>query len=136
RVSGRIDDVDLRVLPPDRSVLRENRDAALTLERVGIHHPLLDDLIRPEGARLPEHLVDEGGLPVIDVRDDRYVSYLHATWKLNGLTVLGGRFAAGGFSAARGSRAEDRPVGPRPTAENGFSHLHEHLLAHMMRQIR
>jgi hypothetical protein len=50
----------------------------LALERVGVHHALGDDLIIPEGAGLAEHLVDEGRLPVIDVRDDGDITNLHS----------------------------------------------------------
>src|SRR5207253_8167720 len=39
-VSGRIDDVDLRSLPADGRVLRQNRDAALTLEGIRVHDAL------------------------------------------------------------------------------------------------
>ena len=77
-VARRVDDVDLGVLPADRGVLREDGDPALTLERVGVHHALGDDLIVAEGAGLPEHLVDEGRLPVIDVGDDGDVTNLHS----------------------------------------------------------
>ena len=57
-------------LPADRGVLGQDRDAALALERVGVHHALGDLLVGPERAGLPEHLVDERGLAVVDVRDD------------------------------------------------------------------
>jgi hypothetical protein len=48
-VAGRVDDVDPRPVPVDRRVLRQDRDAALALLRVGIHRPLLDLLVLPEG---------------------------------------------------------------------------------------
>jgi hypothetical protein len=38
----------------------------------------LDDLIITEGARLPKHLVDEGRLAVVDVRNDGDVTDLHS----------------------------------------------------------
>ena len=44
-VSGRVHDVDLRVLPPDGGVLGENRDAPLLFERIRIHHTFFDDLV-------------------------------------------------------------------------------------------
>ena len=37
-----------------------------------------DDLILAERAGLAEHLVDQGGLPVVDVRDDGDVADLHS----------------------------------------------------------
>ncbi len=58
RVAGSIDDIDARVTPEDRGVLRHDRDAALALERVGIHHAIDDLLVGAEHARLPQHRVD------------------------------------------------------------------------------
>ena len=40
-VARRVDDVDLGAVPVDGGVLGENGDAALALERVGVHHSLL-----------------------------------------------------------------------------------------------
>ena len=77
-VARRVDDVDLGVVPPDGGVLGENRDAPLALERVRVHHPLLNDLIISKRARLAEHLVDEGRLSVVDVRDDSNVTDFHS----------------------------------------------------------
>ncbi len=73
-VARGVDDVDLRPFPPDRGVLREDSDAALALERVGIHDALHHDLVLAECSCLPEHFVHEGSLAVIDVRDDRDVT--------------------------------------------------------------
>ena len=80
-VAGGVDDVDgdavgeaalggrlARVV--HRGVLREDRDALLALEVTGVHRPLVDVLVLAERAGLPEHLVDEGGLAVVDVSDD------------------------------------------------------------------
>jgi hypothetical protein len=84
-VAGRVDDVDLVILPADRRVLGEDGDAALPLERVRVHHALLHLLVVPEGARLAEHLVDEGGLPVIDVCDDGDVAqHVLFVWLVSG----------------------------------------------------
>ena len=77
-VAGRVDDVDLRVVPANGRVLREDGDAPLFLERVGVHDALFDDLVVAEGSGLAEHLVDEGGLPVVDVGDDGDVANLHS----------------------------------------------------------
>src|SRR2546423_321999 len=73
-VAGSVDDVDLRSLPANGGVLGQNGDTALALEWIGIHHALHDDLVLAERAGLPEHLVHESRLAVIDVRDDRDVS--------------------------------------------------------------
>ena len=82
-VAGRVDDVDRHALAVghhviDGGVLREDRDALLTLQVVGVHDALVDvagvGLVRAERARLPQHGVDERGLAVVDVRDDRDVA--------------------------------------------------------------
>src|SRR5262249_54670758 len=73
-VSGRIDDVDVRALVVDRAVLGQYRDAALALEIVRIHHALDEVLVGGEGTGLAQQLVDERGLAVIDVSDDRDVA--------------------------------------------------------------
>ena len=39
-------------------------------EIVGVHHPLGQRFVGAEDARLTEHVVDEGGLAVVDVGDD------------------------------------------------------------------
>ena len=77
-VARRVDDVDLRVVPADRRIFGENGDSALFFKRIGIHHAFFYDLIFAESSSLAEHLVDEGGLPVVDVRDDSDVANLHS----------------------------------------------------------
>ena len=47
---------------------------ALALEVVRVHDPLLHVLVRGEGARLREQFVDQRGLAVVDVGDDRDVA--------------------------------------------------------------
>ncbi len=74
RVTRRVHDVDLRVAPPDRGVLGQNRDAPLALERIRVHHALLHLLVVLKHTRLAQHLVDQRRLAVIDVRDDRDIS--------------------------------------------------------------
>ncbi len=70
RVPRRVDDVDLRVAPANRGVLGQDRDPPLTLERVRVHHALLHLLVVAKHTRLAKHLIDQGRLPVVDVRDD------------------------------------------------------------------
>ena len=77
-MSRRIDDVDLGAVPADRRVLGENRYPPLALERVRIHHALLNDLILAECSRLSEHLVHERRLAMVDVRDNGNVTDLHS----------------------------------------------------------
>ena len=76
-VAGRVDDVDVIVAPFDAGALGEDGDPALFLEVVRIHRPLFDALVLAEGARLAEELVDERGLAMIDVGDDRHVAKVH-----------------------------------------------------------
>ena len=84
-VARRVDDVDVHVAVIDRAVLGEDRDAALALEVVAVHHPLADVLVLGERARLHQQLVDERGLAVVDVGDDGDVAEVlarrgHGSW--------------------------------------------------------
>jgi hypothetical protein len=73
-VAGRVDDVDVHALVIHRGVLREDGDAALALDVVGVHHALDEMLVSGEGTRLAKELVDQRGLAVVDVGDDGYVA--------------------------------------------------------------
>ena len=76
-VAGRVDDVDARVLPEDGGALGEDGDAALALQVVAVHGLRLHLLVLAEGAGLLEQRVDQRGLAVIDVGDDRDVAKVH-----------------------------------------------------------
>ncbi len=80
-MAGRVDDVDLRAVQAHRGVLGEDRDALLPLEIAGVHDPLGHVLVGPKRPGLPEHGVDEGGLPVVDVRHDGDVPQVVAVGK-------------------------------------------------------
>ena len=69
-VSGGVNDVDGVVLVAEGAVLGGDGDAALALEVVGVHEALLDLLVVAEAAGELEESVDDGGLAVVDVRDD------------------------------------------------------------------
>ena len=69
-VTGGVDDVDLHALVLDGDVLGQDGDAALALLVVGVEHALLNLLVLAERVRCPEHLVDQRGLAVVDVRND------------------------------------------------------------------
>ena len=73
-VAGGVDDVDLRPLPANARVLREDRDPALFFEVVGVHHALDERFVLAERPRLAEHVIDQRGLTVVDVCDDRDVT--------------------------------------------------------------
>ena len=82
-VARRVDDVDLRIAVPDSGVLRHDRDAALALKVVRVHHTVDDLLVFAVDARLLEHLVDERGLAVVDVCDNGDVSqFIHSLFTL------------------------------------------------------
>ena len=74
RVAGRVNDVDLHVAHAHGGVLREDRDAFLTLQLVRVHDALGRVGVRAELARLLEQSVDQRRLAVVDVRDDRDVA--------------------------------------------------------------
>ena len=82
-VAGRVDDVDVRALPLDRAVLRQDGDAALALEVVAVHHALGHLLVLAEGAALAQQLVDQRGLAVVDVGDDGDVADLAGHGRLS-----------------------------------------------------
>ena len=69
-VAGGVDDVDLDVVIADAGGFGENGDAALALQVVGVHDALGDFFVVAENAALTEHGVDQGGLAVVDVRND------------------------------------------------------------------
>ena len=79
-VARRVDDVDAvvgvgaLVEPLDGRVLGQDRDAALALQVVRIHDPLAELLARVERLALAQQLVDQRGLAVVDVGDDRDVA--------------------------------------------------------------
>ena len=73
-VARGVDNVDLGVAVADGGVFGEDRDAALTLEVIGVHDAVDNLLVFAVHAALLEHFVDEGGLAVVDVGDDGDVS--------------------------------------------------------------
>ena len=79
RVAGRVDDVDLDALPDERHVLGDDGDAALALEIARIEDAIAHLVDVAEQLALPHHGVDERGLPMIDVGDDRDVADVFST---------------------------------------------------------
>jgi hypothetical protein len=73
-VARGVDDVDQDVVVVNGGVLGQNRDAALALQLVAVHGALGDPLVGAEGAALVQQRVDQGGLAVVDVGDDRDVA--------------------------------------------------------------
>ena len=66
-----------RALPDAPRCLGEDGDAALALQVVGIHGALGDLLVLAERAGLLQQAVDQRGLAMVDVRDDRDVADIH-----------------------------------------------------------
>jgi len=77
RMSGRVDNIDTRPLPLERGDLRQDRDAAFALQIIGVEHPLFRLLVLAEGSGLFQEHVDQGRLPVIDMRDDCDIAQGH-----------------------------------------------------------
>ena len=83
-MAGRVDDVQADVAVVDRRLLGEDRDPLLALEIARIHDPVDDRLVRAERAGLAEHRVDERGLAVVDVGDDRDIAQVAADGEVRG----------------------------------------------------
>ena len=73
-VPGRIDDVDAVAVPLDGRVLGQDGDAAFLFERVRVHDALWNDRAGVKRAGLLQELVDQRGLAMVDMRDDRDVA--------------------------------------------------------------
>ncbi len=69
-----VHDIDSDALISDGGVFGQDGDAALALELVRVHNALDHFLVFLEDTALPEHRVDERGLAVVHVRDDRNVA--------------------------------------------------------------
>ena len=115
-VSWRVDDVDrdraVGALVLDGRVLGEDRDPLLTLQVHRVHDPFVDVLVGPERARLPEHLVDQRGLAVVDVGHDGHVAEVGARLHVMVLTIVEPAGSEGKTSvrARRRHRAGDRSL--------------------------
>src|SRR5262249_51253139 len=73
-MTGCVDDVDVDAAVRDGRVLGHDRDALLALEVDRVHDALGDRFVLAEEPRLPEHRVDQCGLAVVDMGDDRDVT--------------------------------------------------------------
>ena len=74
-VARRVDDVYQVALVKERAILGGDGDAPLPLQVHRVHQALLDNLVVPEQAALPEQLVYERCFTVIDVCYDRDIAY-------------------------------------------------------------
>ena len=78
-MAGRIDEIQQVILSVggvvrERDGIALDRDAPLTLQIIGVENTIVHLLIGTEDIRLLQHAVEEGRLPVIDVRDDGNVA--------------------------------------------------------------
>ena len=86
-VARGINDVDLDALVLAGAVLGQNGDAALTLNIAGVHNALGHLLVGAESTGLLQHLVDQRGLAVVNVSDDRniaeiFLNHIHSLSKM------------------------------------------------------
>jgi hypothetical protein len=77
-MTGRIDDVDLDVVPRHGGVLRQNGDAALALQRVRVKNLRSRCVGVAEDFGLLEHSINQRGLTMIDVGDNGNVTNIRA----------------------------------------------------------
>ena len=77
-----VDQVDLDVVVDAAAVFGQNGDAALTLDIARVHHALGHLLIVAERAALFQHLVDQGGLAVVNVRNDGNIAKIGTFHKI------------------------------------------------------
>ncbi len=88
-VARRVDDVDLHVAVTDRGVLREDGDAALALEIIGIHDQVAGGVRVAKNVRLLQEAVHERGLAVVNVGDDGDVAQVRAARDIGSGTHMG-----------------------------------------------
>ena len=74
RVTWGIDEVDLDVIPCDRGSLGEDGDASLSFLIVRVHDSIDHCSVVAESACGTQKRVDEGGLTVVNVCDERDVT--------------------------------------------------------------
>ena len=96
-VAGGVDDVDGdglavggRSVVGHRGVLGQDGDALFALQVAGVHGAVFEVVVRGEGVGLLEHGVDQGGLAVVNVGDDRDVAQVTA--RCSGYRGVGGGF--------------------------------------------
>ncbi len=75
-MAGGIKDVDLHTVVEHSGVLTRNGNAALPLDRTGVHDPVHDSLIGAEHTALAKQAIHQGRLAVVDVGDNRNVTYV------------------------------------------------------------
>ena len=77
-----VDDVDhsdgsIRVMTVHGGVFGQDGDALFPFQIAGVHHAFLHFTALVQRAGLPQHRIDQGGLPVVDMGDDGDISEWH-----------------------------------------------------------
>ena len=75
-MTGSIDDVDFYILIKDCRVFGKNGDTSFSFNIIGVHDTFCHFLIGTEHAALFQKLIDQGGLAVVYMSDDCYISYI------------------------------------------------------------
>ena len=73
-VAGGVDDIDLHSVPVDGAVLGRNGDAAFAFKIHLVHDAVVHMLVGAKNAALLEQTVNKGGLAVVNVGDNGYVT--------------------------------------------------------------
>ena len=84
RMARRIDNIDFRSIIENGCILRQNRNAPLTLKVAGIHDAFLYLLVRSEHMALLQHRIHKGRLAVIDMGNDCNIPQIFFRCHLNG----------------------------------------------------
>ena len=101
-VPRRVDDVDLRRAVVDRDVLRQDCDPPLPLLRVRVEDAILGELNSPELAGLAQHDVDQSGLAMVNVGNNRHVADVIASGHEEEVRQKGGAGQGGVVSCGVG----------------------------------
>ena len=83
-----INNIDFGIAVPYGCILRHDRNAAFPFQIIGIHYAVHYFLIFSVYARLLQHFVDKGGLSVVNVGNDGYISQLVHEYSLSFLQLL------------------------------------------------
>ena len=65
-----VDDIDAAIVVIDGCIFSEDGDPLFTFQVVRVHDALDNGLVGAEGSALAQHLVYEGRLAVVDMRND------------------------------------------------------------------
>ena len=87
-VARRVDDVDLHPAEAHRRVLGQDRDALLALEVRRVEHSIDHLLVRPKRPGLTQQRIDQRGLAVVDMGDDRHITDITTRAHREGLFEL------------------------------------------------